>query len=135
MAEERIHYKLLFPSKYLKAADLRERDVTVTIRRVVQRATIEGENGRKEVKPTAYFVETQAAAQRSGTEEKALILNVTNCNTIAALHGPYPVEWVGKRITLYPAKAQFGGKEVDAVRVRPVVPPADTTTTTTEIKQ
>lgn len=130
MSEERIHYKLLFPSKYLKAADLRERDVTVTIRRIVNKATIEGEKGRKEVKPAAYFVETQAAAKRDGSEEKALILNKTNCNTIAALYGPYPADWVGKRITLYPTKANFGGEEVDAIRVRPSVPAPATTTTT-----
>lgn len=130
MAEERIHYKLLFPSKYLKCADLRGRDVPVTIRRIIEKATIEGEKGRKETKPLAYFVETQAAAKREGTEEKALVLNVTKCNIIAELHGPYPVDWVGKRIILYPSKANYQGKEVDAIGIRPIIPP--TTPTPTE---
>lgn len=123
MTEERVNYKLLFPSKYLKAADLRERDVTVTIYRLVQRAKLEVKNGKNQQRPIAYFEETKRAADRDGSEEKGMILNVTNCNTIARMYGPYPVDWVGKRITLYPTRAQMGGEEVDAIRVRPVPPP------------
>ena len=65
--------------------------------------------------------------------DKELVLNKTNANRVAESHGDVPDAWVGKEITLYPDRVEFGGKIVDAIRVRypaiqtgdPSVPPPD----------
>jgi hypothetical protein len=48
------HFALVYPSRYIKAADLRGQDVTVTIRRVCLE-TIEMEGGRKDEKAVLYI--------------------------------------------------------------------------------
>lgn len=103
--------KLLFPSEYIAAADLKGKDVTLTVSRV-ELSELRMEGGGKKVKPLIFF---QGA-------NKKLVLNKTNAKTIAALHGGAVEGWVGKRITLYPTKARFGSSTVDAVRVRDQAP-------------
>lgn len=106
--------ELLFPSRYLKAAELRGRDVTVTIAAIDPRGELQMRNGKKEAKPIVSFKES----------EKLWVLNITNARSIAKIHGPEVTEWVGKRITIYPTTTQCGGKEVEAVRVRERMPQA-----------
>lgn len=90
-----------FPSTYLKAADLQGRRVNVGIDRVA----IEEVGG--EHKPVMYFI----------GKDRGLILNKTNGNIIAEMYGPETDDWHGKVITLYPARVEFQGKIVDAIRV------------------
>ena len=129
--------RLLFPTQYLSAADLRKEDRTVTIRGVTvdELKTSQG----SEKKPCVYFEETKAAADRDGKKEKRLVLNKTNAMTIASLYGYEVDEWKGKRITLYPTQADAFGKTVDCIRVRPTVPPAaapaEPTETATETQE
>jgi hypothetical protein len=65
--------------------------------------------------------------------KKGLVLNVTNANMIAEIVGTEEMdEWAGKQIVLYPARVDFKGKRVPAVRVdyptannnKPAVPAA-----------
>ena len=58
-------------------------------------------------KPVVYFE----------NKEKGLVLNKTNATVIAAGYGPETDGWVGKPITLYPAKVSFQGQMVAAIRV------------------
>lgn len=121
-----MHIDLMFPSLYLKAADLQGRDVTLTIRRVsLDELTRQG--GSKEMKPVVYFKETADKAQRTGQDEKRLVLNKTNAHSIRDLYGPETDGWAGKRITLYSARVTFGRQTVDAIRVRDETPPAKRT--------
>lgn len=90
-----------FPSTYLKAADLQNRRVNVGIDRVA----IEEVGG--EHKPVVYFL----------GKDRGLILNKTNGNIIAEMYGPETDDWRGQKITLYPARVEFQGKIVDAIRV------------------
>lgn len=90
-----------FPGTYLKAGDLQGRRVTVTMSHV----NIEELGG--EHKPVLYFE----------GKERGLVLNKTNANIIAELHGPETDDWVGHKITIYPARVEFQGKIVDAIRV------------------
>ena len=113
-----MHYKLLFPSLYLCAADLRGQDVDLTIRRVVVQ-DIQAAGGASEKKPVMYFEETKKKAEDKGEKEKCLVLNKTNAATIAkVLSDPEIDNWIGERITLYPTRAMAFGEEVDCVRVR-----------------
>jgi hypothetical protein len=126
-----MHYELLFPSLYLRSADLLQRDVTLTIRQVDIEA-LHMQGGKSARKPILYFVETEAKAKREGVEEKRVVLNKTNARTIADLYGNETDQWIGKRITLYAAKATFGRQTVDAIRVRERVPPQKAGKTTAE---
>lgn len=91
-----------FPSTYLKASDLQGRTVTVTMDRVIMEE-VGGEH-----KPVLYF---------QGTE-RGIVLNKTNSSIIAEMHGDETDDWVGKKIKLYPARVEFQGKIVDAIRIK-----------------
>ncbi len=103
-----------FPSKYLKAADLKGRTVVVTIDRV----EMEPVGQTKDMKPVVYFAD----------KEKGMVLNKTNANKIMQItSSPVTEEWIGHRIALYPTETSFQGDMVDCVRVKPapaVVRPA-----------
>jgi hypothetical protein len=92
-----------FPSKYLKAEDLKGENVTVTI----EEFTREKVGSEKESKPVISFVNTL----------KKMVLNKTNADTIAKLYGGETDQWPGKRIILYPKDIEFQGKMVLALRV------------------
>jgi len=101
------HYKLLFPSEYIGAHDLRGKDVTLTISGIrVEELKMEG--GKSSTKPVVTFE----------VAKKRLVLNKTNAKTIASLHGPDTSLWKGKQITLYPTTTKMGPKTVDCIRIR-----------------
>lgn len=106
------HIALLFPSRYLCAADLRGKDVTVVIESIAPRDELVRIGGGKEHKPVMKFK----------GKEKALVLNRTNAKAIAKLYGNEVLAWIGKSITIYPTTATFGKEQVEAIRVRPRTP-------------
>lgn len=92
-----------FPTKYLKAADLKDQQVRV------QMASIEMEDvGDDEMKPVLYFV----------GKDKGLVVNKTNANNIAAAYGDDTDDWMGQDLILYPTMVDFQGRSVAAIRVR-----------------
>ena len=96
-----------FPSPYIKPVDLSgSKDVTVTIENIESFISDDGE------KPKLSFAET----------DKTLILNLTNYNTIEALHGIETDDWIGQPIALFAVEVDYRGKSMLAVRVRPTVP-------------
>jgi hypothetical protein len=97
----------LFPSKYLKAADLGGKPTTLVIKSVSVNA-LKSMQGDTEDKLLLTFV----------GQSKSFVVNRTNYDAIAELHGDETDQWPGKRIELYPAKANLGGRSVDCVRVR-----------------
>jgi hypothetical protein len=98
---------LLFPSEYVRAADLVGKDVTKTIAtvKVDELRRVDGTKGKK---PVLYFKDT----------DKKLVLNKTNLKTIIALHGKETNNWPGKRVTLFPTTCESFGEIVDCVRIR-----------------
>lgn len=96
-----------FPSKFLKAADLKGRHITVTIERVDMEPVGQGQ----EMKPVIYF----------HGKEKGMVLNKTNANAIMKItESPVTEEWIGQKITLYPTETSFQGEQVDCVRVKAI---------------
>jgi hypothetical protein len=92
----------MFPSQYVKAAELVGRRVTVKM------SHVKIEEVGDDKKPVLYF---------NGTS-KGLVLNVTNANMIKEITGSSETEdWRGKPVTLYVTKTEFQGKRVDAIRV------------------
>lgn len=108
------HIDLLYPSKYVKGAELGGKDVTVTIESIEPRHELQRTDKSKDYKPILNFKDA----------EKAMVLNKTNAQTIAAMYGPEAMEWIGKRITLYCKKVEAFGKVYDAIRIRAKVPAA-----------
>jgi hypothetical protein len=97
----------VFPSKYLKCADLNGKPITVTI----QAATYEllkSPEGKEQNKIVLSF---QGA-------KKTLPLNITNFDSCAGICGDDTDNWPGHKIELYPAKTQMGGKTVDCIRIQ-----------------
>ena len=96
-----------FPSKYLRAADLEGRQVTVEIANVELEEVGTGE----EPKPVLYF---QGKA-------KGVVLNKTNAHTLSAVYGDDTDYWIGQGVTLFSAHVDFQGRLVEAIRVK--IPP------------
>lgn len=97
-----------FPSRFLSAADLGGKPITVTIRSTT-RETLKNREGKESEKTVLHF----AGAK------KGLALNLTNWDAVAQICGEDSDDWSGGKITLYPDRVQMGGKMVDAIRVRP----------------
>jgi hypothetical protein len=98
----------LYPSRFLRAADLDGKPLRVTI------AGLKRDDVGGETKVVLSFAD----------HEKSLILNKTNARSIAKALGDETSAWPGKTIMLVPAVVDFKGESVDAVRVRgaPVLP-------------
>jgi hypothetical protein len=93
-----------FPSKYLKAADLNNKNMIVKMSHV----EMETINETEDDKPVLYF---------EGLE-KGLVLNKTNSTKIAGAYGDEMDDWKGQEIVLFPAMVDFKGDTVEAIRVR-----------------
>lgn len=96
-----------FPGTYLKAQDLQGRTIPVTI------ADCRMEDLGGEEKPVLYFE----------GKERGLVLNKTNASLLVDAYGDETSQWHGRPIELYPARVQFQGRMVDAIRVRVPAPP------------
>lgn len=107
-------YRALFDREYIGAWDLPPgKDVTVTIARV-EGQTLTAQGGRKSKKPVVFFE----------GRDKGFVLNKTNGRAIAGMYGSKTEEWAGKKIAIYSTMVAFGADQVEAIRVRPVVPNA-----------
>ena len=99
----------VFPSKYLKAADLKGKAHIATIVSAPYE-TLKGIDGKENKKIVLYFKNA----------EKALPLNTTNFDAVCEVTGcPNTEDWLGKQIEVYPTKTLMGGKLVDCIRIRP----------------
>lgn len=92
----------VFPSNYIKAADLKKREHTVVI------ASADVEKVGDERKLVLHFQ----------GREKGLICNKTNAGRIAHFYGEDTDDWIGKEIVLFADLVDFQGKTVEAIRVR-----------------
>jgi hypothetical protein len=97
----------IFPSKYLKEADLAGEPHEVDIDRAPTETLGKGDDA--EPKTVLYF--------RDGT--KPLPLNMTNWDSVAEITGcDDTVEWRGHRIELYPSTTLMRGSIVPCIRIR-----------------
>ena len=95
-----------FPSKYLRASDLKNRDV------LVKMSHVERESLGDDTKPVLYFV----------GKEKGIVLNKTNATAIMAAYGEDTDDWRDQEIVLFSAMVTFQGKTQPAIRVRAALP-------------
>lgn len=109
------HWKNFLDKDYLGSHNLEKgEEMLLTI------AKFEGEemvltkagSDEKSPKPVLYFAE----------DVPKMIMNITNGNTISALYGSHPDNWVGKQIQVYATPVKAFGKTQDALRIRDFVP-------------
>lgn len=91
-----------FPSEYLRAADLQNRQVRAVIDRVELREV--GDDH----KPVLFFQ----------NKEKGVVLNKTNATMIAAAYGDETDAWIGKEIILFSMMVSFQGRMQPGIRVQ-----------------
>lgn len=95
----------VFPSMYLKAADLPEEGSQAF---TIESVEVEEIGMNKDKKPVISFSDS----------DKTFVCNKTNWGTITKLFGTDESDnWTGKKINLYRAEVEFGGEMVEAIRV------------------
>jgi hypothetical protein len=93
-----------YPSNYLKADDVIDNPMTLTISDIHQEKMQDGKP-----KPCVFFKE----------EKRALVLNVTNKNFLILLtRSKNPADAVGQRVMLVAVEAEYQGKPCMALRLR-----------------
>lgn len=95
-----------YPSKYLSAEDLNEKDITLTIRSVELEEIGQGAKAERKL-----VIEFAGAKKR-------FVCNKTNSNTISKVLGSDETDdWIGQRITIGPREVEFQGDMVMSIRV------------------
>ena len=104
-----VDYDQLFPGRFMKSGEFQGRDVTLTVAGL-RMEKLPQDNGTERDRGILSFRRT----------EKALVLNRTNGECIKAMFGRAVGDWVGKRVTFYPAPFTntFTGEVGTAIRVR-----------------
>lgn len=97
-------YEKLFPGRFLKSAEMDGRDWTLEIKGI-RSEEIDG-------KPKAIL-------SFNGTK-KEVVMNRTNAEALKLMFGRETNDWIGKRVTLFPATIAdpFNGGTTKAIRVR-----------------
>lgn len=107
-ADGKTHWKQLMNPEFLGAYSLPSgQDLVVTIACVDNREIV-GAQGKKEILTVATMV-----------NEKPMILNTTNCKSLAKLFGNHIEDWADKSITLFASTTKFGGEIVECLRIKP----------------
>lgn len=108
------HLELVYPSKYVKAADLRGKDVTVVIDRVLEEnlVMVGGKRDRKAV--------VVMRSLQGKPIEKRWVVGKTVLRQIGEAVGEKVVKkWSGKSVTMYPTTCRgTQGGMVECIRVR-----------------
>jgi len=95
----------VYPSKWLRAADLRGRSHTVTIADVEIGTVGDGHE------------EKQQLILHFRGDYKPLGLNKTNAAAIAGVYGDDTDDWIDQAVVIFPTRVDFSGRQVDAIRV------------------
>ena len=98
-----MQYTDIYRSSYMKADDLNGRTAKHTI--VGCTAEVVGEDKR--------------LVLAFSDNDRPLVLNKTNANSLAELYGPETGEWEGKAIKLVPSTTSYQGKTVKCIRISP----------------
>jgi hypothetical protein len=110
----------MFPSKFLKAADIGDGERVFVISRIAYEEV--GED--REMKHVVYF----------NGEKRGLVLNKTNALRLEYIAGSDDSnDWPGLEVTLFTELVSFGGKSAPAIRVKNTRPPKPANVPTTSV--
>lgn len=114
MTDQLTHWKKLHNPDFLGSWVLQPEEEIIGTIKSVGNEIVTGPDGKKDECVVAHFKEPHL---------KPMILNATNCKTIAKIYKtPFIQEWVGKQIQIYMALVNAFGEQVEALRIRPKVP-------------
>lgn len=94
----------LFPSRFIKYENLPE-----PIKRKIERIAVERVGLSHETRPVLHFVD----------EDRTLLLNKSNANTLRRAYGDETSNWVGREVELVPDEVEYRGTVTFTVRVVP----------------
>ncbi len=94
--------------KYLKSSDF-EQPQLWTISDLQEEEIQNQQTGKPEHKWVIYFLES---------DERGIILNVTNRVALEEYLGFETDDWMNKQVVIFKGRTQFGTKTVDAIRMR-----------------
>jgi hypothetical protein len=97
-----------FPSKFSKAADVKEQPLTATISHLAQEVVGQGQDAKK--KHVLYF-----------EDSKPVVLNATNWSALEDAFGDSD-DWPGHKVRIVCVETSFQGKATDGIRLRPIIP-------------
>ena len=100
--------KDMFPSKYLKAADVKAKPIVAVISHLAQEMVGQGPDQKE--KHVLYF-----------EDQKPLVLNRTNWDTLEGAFGDSD-DWPGQKVKIRCARTQYQGKATDGIRLEAIVP-------------
>ena len=95
-----------FSSNYLRAVDIKGKDVSVTIESFKIESI--GQGGDSKELPCLRF----------RGKDAGFVLNKTNANIIQVAFGDETDNWAGKQIELYVTQVGYKGEMVDGIRCR-----------------
>jgi hypothetical protein len=109
-----LDYDELFPGRFLKSGEFQGKDVTLKIASIqIEELSDEKGTPNKE----GVRVRTRGIISFERTK-KQLCLNRTNGECLKALWGRKTDDWIGHRVTFFPAVVDAFGEETTAIRVR-----------------
>ena len=101
------HWRKMAGKEFLVGEELPENGATMTIKSVTKEE-LQSQKGKEE-KAVISFNET----------DRKIVANVTNLKRISeVLESPYPIDWIGKKVTFIPVTASFFGKTQQVIRVK-----------------
>jgi len=108
------HWKKKFNYDYLGTYSLPNGEDIVGTIKELKDEEVTGTGGQKETCLVCYFTDL----------DKPMILNRTNCGSIAKIYGsPYIEDWVGNRVQIYAKEGvKAFGTTTDALRIREFIP-------------
>ncbi len=90
-------YDQLFPGRFIKAGEMHDEPVTLTIADIAL-DTMEQEDGTEKQQPVVGFVEIK----------RQFALNKTNAQCLRAMWGDDTGDWIGHKVTLFPERDASG---------------------------
>lgn len=107
-----VHYQEYFKT-FLGGWSFENGDETLTIKSIGEEEMYDAETGGKKKGLVCHFEE----------KDLPMVLNVTNCDTIAEVVGSDKLaDWIGRKIIIGTSKIKAFGKMHDAIRVRNTKP-------------
>lgn len=113
------NWKNLANYDYLGAYSLNDAQEVVLTISSVKRERVTNNGGSSEDCIVAYFEEKTVG----DIQVKPMVLNKTNCKTIAELYDTeYVEDWIGKKITVFATTTKFARDVVPCLRIRKEIP-------------
>lgn len=97
-----------FPSKYLKAADVKEKPRVAVISHLAQETVGQGPDAKE--RHVLHF-----------EDGKPMVLNRTNWDTLEEAFGDSD-DWSGHKVKIRCTRTQFQGKATDGIRLEAIAP-------------